>query len=872
MFACISRTLWPGRTQGVGPSTITSVESTVSYSESTVILDVDLGELVSDRTSVSLEERLDSLEVDDIASPSVTPHHLPTASAMKSVEVEQPSCSPDPPRAKINKPHRQELPDCDPPIATGYDSALDYLHDELSRVACLVKAYVIRRAAAQELCPLDVVTQVPFSWGHGPAAAHWHRSWIDQLDAAQALHEWISSRLALTPRESLGRFPLFRLLQIFREDTRTWVRHHSSEADPAHLFELQRDILLVAFLDYHFATFRNAFSKLTTDDGAAPNGLSAGMAVEICQPRPARGENTLALFLRDVPLLSDRYVDMGDTRIDVSRRRLQIDPMIAGFLLGENDNDPELLGFVTRVAGSFPWEHLLADESTLNHLKSLSHRMPSNAVVLFHGPAGGPFVSAARAVLSGRRHPSLLVADVAGAPSLPGWVEWTTRVQRQARLQGSAILWKGATAIVEASRTDGRWQQLVQTHPDTPVFIATDVAWDPEGTFGRRDSTFVRVEFPIPGREIRQQIWHTELEHASIHLAPFGPALELLASFQFTEGQVADSIMIARGLALTSATQPPDMAAMLYDACRRVSARGLVSFTQRIPPRKFGNVKNPLDAVILAPESKQQLQELDDRIQNMNRVYYEYGFSSNLCLGRGLIALFSGPSGTGKTLAATALASGRERDLYKVDMSAVVSKYVGETEKNLARVFSDAQSANALLFFDEADAIFGKRGDIDKAQDRWANMEINYLLQRVEEFSGVVILATNLKQNIDEAFLRRVQVLIDFKPPDALSRRTILKEMFPSDVIPPSDDELKAYCEQFELTGGNLKNVAVDAAFRAFHDPGAPKPGESHAKLRVGIEHLVLATAREYRKLSRPVTLASFGRNFYGMTKTLNLN
>ncbi len=147
-----------------------------------------------------------------------------------------------------------------------------------------------------------------------------------------------------------------------------------------------------------------------------------------------------------------------------------------------------------------------------------------------------------------------------------------------------------------------------------------------------------------------------------------------------------------------------------------------------------------LDAVVLGGESRQLLKELDDRIHYLPDVYLNHGFADSLHVGQGLVALFSGPSGTGKTLAATVLASKNARDLYKVDMSAVVSKYVGETEKNLGRIFSDAQSSNALLFFDEADAIFGKRGDVERAQDRWANMEVNYLLQRIEEFSGVVIL------------------------------------------------------------------------------------------------------------------------------------
>ena len=753
-------------------------------------------------------------------------------------------------------------------FAVGYESALDYLHDELARAALLVKAYVIRRSAAEEAdrSPLDLVTEVPFRWDNIPTESEWCRPWHDHFREASELQQHISDRLQRTPLEVARRFPLTRLWHDLTHESRSTF---PEEKKRPRLSSLQRDVLLIAFLDYHFSAYRSAFRRLSTDDGTTPGGLSVGMMAEICQPTPKPGDDPLALFQTDVPLLRDRYVLVGDAGIETSRRRLQIDPAIVSFLLETGEDDAELQGLVTRYKAPLLWDELLADESTLKLLRGLSKRTPLGTVVLFHGPAGGPYVSAARAVLSASSRPSLLVADVARAASLPNWTEWTARVYRLARLHDSAVLWDGATAIIEAHRTDARWRQFLRPRPNVPVFISSDAAWDPDGTSSRRVATFARIEFPVPSREVRLRSWRQHLESENIPLPPseIGVTLELLASFQFTEGQIADAIMIARGLALTDDSTVPDMAGHLYDACRRVSARGLVSFTQRIPPRKFGPDKNPLDAVILAPEGQQQLQELNDRIENMNRVYYEYGFGTSLCLGRGLIALFSGPSGTGKTLAATVLASCRERDLYKVDMSAVVSKYVGETEKNLARVFSDAQSSNALLFFDEADAIFGKRGEIDKAQDRWANMEINYLLQRVEEFSGVVILATNLKQNIDDAFLRRVQVLIDFKTPDARDRQKILAAMFPADVISPGADDLKAFCEQFELTGGNLKNVAVDAAFRALHEQRLNEQSNSHRNLQIRIEHLVLAAAREYRKLSRPVSLASFGRRFYEMVK-----
>jgi SpoVK/Ycf46/Vps4 family AAA+-type ATPase len=186
----------------------------------------------------------------------------------------------------------------------------------------------------------------------------------------------------------------------------------------------------------------------------------------------------------------------------------------------------------------------------------------------------------------------------------------------------------------------------------------------------------------------------------------------------------------------------------------------------------------------------------------------------------------------------------------------VVSKYVGETEKNLARVFSEAEDANAIILFDEADALFGKRGEVKEAQDRWANMEVNYLLQRVEEYAGTVVLTSNLRQNIDEAFLRRIHVIVDFPSPDAEARLRIIEGLFPPGIQPPATDELRLVADRFKLAGGSFKNIVVDAAFLAL----AAASGE---KLQVTLRQLVAATARECQKLGKPITKGEFGEAFY---------
>ena len=343
----------------------------------------------------------------------------------------------------------------------------------------------------------------------------------------------------------------------------------------------------------------------------------------------------------------------------------------------------------------------------------------------------------------------------------------------------------------------------------------------------------------------------------------------MLASFVFTEGQIDDALAAARGLVLVGQTchvGPLPTDEQLFEGCRRVAARRLVSFAQRISPHPG---QDDLDTVIVAPDTKQQLEELSRAMQHLHDVHDRLGFEHRLSLGRGLVALFTGSSGTGKTMAATSLAGRVRRDLYKVDLASIVSKYVGETEKNLSRVFADAQDANAVLFFDEADALFGKRGEVEGGQDRWANLEVNYLLQRVEEYTGTVILATNFRQNIDEAFQRRIQIVVSFADPKAAERLLILKGMFPSAraegaprrVVAPPDADLKLIADRFDqLSGGNLKNIVLDAVFRA-----VTAAGSIDRPIYVTTEQLVLGVAREFQKLNRAITIAQFGQEWYIM-------
>jgi SpoVK/Ycf46/Vps4 family AAA+-type ATPase len=251
---------------------------------------------------------------------------------------------------------------------------------------------------------------------------------------------------------------------------------------------------------------------------------------------------------------------------------------------------------------------------------------------------------------------------------------------------------------------------------------------------------------------------------------------------------------------------------------------------------------------VLPVDAFAQLREICERVRHRARVFESWDFQRKLSLGKGLHALFAGPSGTGKTMAADIMARELGLELYKIDLSGVVSKYIGETEKNLARVFSEAESGSAILFFDEADALFGKRSEVKDAHDRYANVETSYLLQRMEEYEGISILATNLRRNMDEAFVRRIAFVVQFPAPEQPERLRIWQGVFPT-AMPRGDDiDLPFMAERFKITGGNIKNIAVAAAFLGASDGGT-----------VAMRHIVRATKRELQKAGKTIAPNEFG-------------
>jgi hypothetical protein len=277
----------------------------------------------------------------------------------------------------------------------------------------------------------------------------------------------------------------------------------------------------------------------------------------------------------------------------------------------------------------------------------------------------------------------------------------------------------------------------------------------------------------------------------------------------------------------------------LWDGARAQARRRLDDLAERVETRVGW------DDLVLPPDRLAQLADIAVHVRRAHQVHGRWGWADRGGRGLGVTALFAGASGTGKTMAAEVLSNDLRLDLYRIDLSQVVSKYIGETEKNLRRIFEAAEQSGAVLLFDEADALFGKRSDVKDSHDRYANVEVSYLLQRMEAYRGLAILTTNLKSSLDPAFMRRLRFVVDFPFPDLGMRAEIWRRIFPPGTPVTGDPARMA---RLPVAGGTIRTIAVNAAFLAA-EAGDP----------VGVGHLAAAARREYAKLDKPITQAEFG-------------
>jgi len=348
------------------------------------------------------------------------------------------------------------------------------------------------------------------------------------------------------------------------------------------------------------------------------------------------------------------------------------------------------------------------------------------------------------------------------------------------------------------------------------------------------DRTVLLVEVPFPSFTERRTAWEA--------FTGTDGAADVAAKFRLSIEQIVAAAEVSRVAARTRGLDAPKPADLDLGA-RHASSSRLGDLAARLSPGYS------FDDLVLPDRQRDLLRSISAYLRHRDRVLSEWGYELTVARTQGLKVLFAGESGTGKTMAAQVLAAELGLDLFRVDLATVVSKYIGETEKNLERIFTAADGSNAILFFDEADALFGKRSEVSDSHDRYANIEVAYLLQRMELYPGAVILATNFKRNIDDAFIRRLDFVVDFPFPEADDRKKIWRLVLPQAAPVADDIDLEFLATQFKLSGGAIRNCSLAAAFRAADENG-----------EISMGHLVRAVAQEYGKQGRLTLEADFER------------
>lgn len=595
------------------------------------------------------------------------------------------------------------------------------------------------------------------------------------------------------------------------------------------LSPLDLDLLLVAVAPDLDARFERLYGYL--NDDLTRRRPTVGLALELCGlagASPARFR-----LAPGGPLVEGGLVEVTEPERPPLSRVLVVPDRVTGYLLGSARPDARLAGVLGEAR-----EDPTAAEAEVRRTATAA----GTGIGLVHlrsrgGDAEGLATAALR--VAGLRP---LVVDAAALARRSDDVPELARVAaREVRLTGAGVVLGPLEALpaepAVRARTLAAWCAALR---GMPLLTHGTVGWDPEWAA----DTPVALTVPAPSPERQAARWRHALDRAAGDGSVTGDTGELaraVAAHRLDSGQLRRAADVAvRTAVLAGRPVRPDD---LRTAVRAQNGAGLDRLARRVEPAVGW------DDLVLPPLTHRRLRELALRARHREQVLGGWGMRPGGGRGRGVIALFAGESGTGKTMSAEVVAADLGMGLYVVDLSTVVDKYVGETEKNLERIFTEASAVNAVLLFDEADAIFGKRSEVKDAHDRHANIESAYLLQRMESFDGIAVLTTNLRANLDEAFTRRLDVVADFPMPDT-GQRLALWDRCLGDRLPRADDLDLAFCaDRFELAGGSIRACAVSAAYLAA-ESGEP----------LTMRQLVTAVAQEYRKLGRLVLESEFGR------------
>lgn len=521
-------------------------------------------------------------------------------------------------------------------------------------------------------------------------------------------------------------------------------------------------------------------------------------------------------FLPNASLRYWRMIEVGAGPA-LMHSPLRIDERILHYLMAQTTIDDRFQGILFRLSDASSL--VPSQQAMVQQISHLWEKQPPTIVQLY----GNGEKQTIAAAVANELNQQLYRLPMRSLPNSPGDISQLVRLwERETRLHPAILLLDcDGTGLNDPQRQNAVAHLLEDL--TAPLIITTP---DRDRTLVPANRPCLSLELQPPTTAEQYHLWQTTLKD---RVADLNGGIDRLAH-QFTLSPTA-----IQSIGLAATPQHSSYFSHLWHLCRIQTRPGMDDLAQRIETAAGWS-----DLVL--PEAQLQiLRAVTAQVRQRIQVYQHWGFGGKGRRGLGISALFAGASGTGKTMAAEVLAQELQLDLYRIDLSAIVSKYIGETEKNLRRVFDAAESGSVVLLFDEADALFGKRSEVKDSHDRYANMEVSYLLQRMEAYQGLAILTTNLKEAIDTAFLRRLRFVIKFPFPDAVQREEIWRRAFPTDT-PVAELDLTKLA-RLNVAGGNIRNIALNAAFLA-----------ADAETPVGMPHLLAAAKAEYAKLERTLT------------------
>lgn len=600
-----------------------------------------------------------------------------------------------------------------------------------------------------------------------------------------------------------------RMEESSRAGIRLALAHLATTYD---LSPAEVDILLIALAPELEPRYETLYAYLHND--VTRNRPSVNLCLDLICRTQLEKIQARELFSPVAPLLKFHFIELHEGSYDRSptllRQFLKIDDTISGFLLERQPRKTLIGEMIVPASGIAELETSAGTRSELQNMaQALANGRTDRTIIQLWGENEAPLLEAAEALAFSMNKP-LLYVDLS---ALKDDSSKLTVLVRDASLLGTLLVVNRAMSDTTETERENK-NQIEETlwvaalEGGVPLILL-----NPSEQFGlfAQSVRLWRVHVDPPDFDTRREAWLLALNGWVADIDP--DRLADLFPFSAKHIQQATSLAFARAT-LRNPSDPSPLVSDVLDAGRDLTTPNLRRYTILIKP-KFG-----WGDLILPEDRLRELRSVVARVRFRSIVHRDWDFGQKLARNRGLSVLFAGASGCGKTMAAEVLANELSLHLFQIDLSTVVSKYIGDTERNLSNIFREAELSQSLLFFDEADALFGKRTEVTDAHDRYANIEVNYLLQRIEQYQGLVILATNFQKNIDEAFLRRLHHVIEFPFPDERARALIWKLHFTDKVPRDPDIDFQFLANHFKLSGAEIRNVVLEAAFLAAEERG----------------------------------------------------